>query len=282
MSDEKHPPGVLIQARGHLLRVRSFGSMPDDFPLIARKRARVEGFSAASRVRLLRLLATIKAPDSDGYRGKVSFLTLTSKAMLHPRLFKKHLFNMLRELSKEFPSMAVVWRLEYQKRGAPHAHCILYNAPYINMEKIQSMWAYWVGEERPFTRIERIKSYRQVMSYASKYVAKLEADGACFNYLSNLYHEEGLTDEEKSSPGRVWGVWNRGALPLDVLEESTIGLDGSWWLVRRFVTRGFNWLEETSPWSGFTLFCDNPYAAKRYIESLYKQFVLAEERAPVP
>ena len=238
------------------------------------KRGTVTDFSQQSRMRLFRLIARIKTPDSKGYRSKVSFLTLTTKQVFHPRVFKNFLFRLFRRLRRQFPLTAVIWRLEYQKRGAPHAHCILYNAPYIDKAKLQSVWGEIVGEEVPFTRIEMIRAYKTLTAYVGKYVGKV--DSSCgFNSVTYSDRSEGVSLEELKSAGRIWGVYNRAALPLDEILTDWIPHDGAWWMIRRYCIRFFSFLEEADN-MGFTVFCDDPYHALRHIVRLSKSFGLYE------
>lgn len=268
-------PVVTVTAQGRLLQVKAHLD-EDDIRRGGGRRGSVTEFTAQSRLRLFRMLARIKAPESKGYRSRVSFLTLTTREIYHPRVFKVYLFRLLRRLKQKYPTMAVVWRLEYQKRGAPHCHCILYNAPYIKKDWIAQAWAKITGELKPFTRIEMVRAYRQLMSYASKYVGKVEAEGG-FNSVTYSDKTEGLSACELETPGRVWGVYNRAALPFDVEETAEIPQDGTWWLIRAYCRRFFPWVQEDSM-LGFTVFIDDPYHGLQHILRLSAQFGAVQTR----
>ena len=264
-------PIVRLEAQGRLLKVTA--TLDDDE--IRRgggDRGNVTEFSSQSRLRLFRLIARLKAPESKGYRSKVSFVTLTTQAILHPRVFKLYLFRLFRRLRKRFPSTAVIWRLEYQQRGAPHVHCILYNAPYIDKVKLQSVWGDIVGEEQPFTRIELVRAYKNLMKYVGKYVGKTSAEGG-FNSVTYSNQVENLSARELESAGRVWGVYNRRALPMADLYEDYIPQDGAWYMIRCYCMKFYSFLEENET-TGFTVFCDDPYHAVRHIVNLSKTFGL--------
>lgn len=87
-------------------------------------RAKIGGFSRQSRRRLLYLLASIDQQAS----GLPLFVTLT-----HPgkdwegyaEEMKRHLDNFHRWLSYRHPEASAFWRLEMQKRGAPHFHLLV-------------------------------------------------------------------------------------------------------------------------------------------------------------
>lgn len=265
---EKYPE-IEITAQGRLLKVRSVGLDLDLHQLP--KRGRVEGFSGASRMRLLQMLARIEPPDSSGYRFKVSFLTLTTRDFFHPRVLKKYMVDFLKRLGRRFPGMAVVWRLEYQQRGAPHLHMVLYNAPYVDKVWIQEVWGEIVGQKRPFTRIERIRSYKHLIGYASKYCAKVE--GAGFISGAKTTGTENLSDEEIATAGRVWGVYNRSCLPFAKETKVVLSLDGSWWMIRRFCRQYYPCIPDGYE-TGFTIFCDDPLHCLLHITKLQKTFAL--------
>lgn len=264
---EKLKARIEVVAQGRLLVVKTHGEWPEQF--CGRKRGNVETFTKSSRLRLLKLLARIEEPDSRGYRYKVSFLTLTTLRVHHPRTFKKFLSVFFKRLGRKFPTLSVVWRLEYQKRGAPHAHLILYNAPWMDKSWVRRVWGEIVNQDDPFTRIERIRSYKHLVSYASKYAAKVEACG--FNYESYMTDENAFVPVEGRSLGRVWGVYNRNMLPMAEKGEAVLPNDGAWWLIRRYCQKFYSWIDEYSD-CGFTVFVDDPYHALAHIVRLSESF----------
>lgn len=260
---------IEIEAQGRLLQVKAV-SPAGGTGRPGGDRGAVHEFSDASRLRLLRMLARLRNPETPGYRSRTSFLTLTTKEIHHPKVFKVLAFRLFRILKRKAPTMAVIWRLEYQKRGAPHIHCILYNAPFIKKDWLQATWGEITGEHRPFTRIELVRAYRQLMSYASKYVAKRE-DAGGFNSVAYSDRTEGLTPDELKSAGRVWGIYNREALPYSDLEAVSLPMDGSYYLIKRY-GQSF-WPElEVDDYLGFTIFCDDPYSALEYMVKLSRAF----------
>jgi len=177
-------------------------------------RGLVNEFSPASRRRLMALIAKTEAEKS-------SFLTLTYPADFpSPREAKRHLKIFLQRLRRSVPKMSGIWRLEFQERGAPHFHLILFNF-WLPKEVIQWHWAQVIGHDKPFTRIEFIRSRRKLMNYVSKYVAKL--DGASeasygFNLIAYLTADGQFihpqTGELSGSIGRWWGIFNVGGIPF--------------------------------------------------------------------
>lgn len=155
-------PRVEIKACGRLLTVKAVG-LELDMPH-GHKRGDVTVFTKQSRLRLLRKLAELSPPAIDGFRIRVTFLTLTARAYYHPMEFKRLMRAFLKRLGRKAPRLAAVWRLEYQERGAPHVHLILYNAPYVDKVWIQESWGEVIGQSKPFTRIEGIKSYKHLVN----------------------------------------------------------------------------------------------------------------------
>ena len=259
------PPGTVeISAQGNLLTVKpnhNVKGVPS-----RGDRAESNEFTSRSRLNLLRTFARIKAPDSKGYRGKVSMLTLTMRDIVHPREAKKLFFTFLKRWRRKYAPISGLWKMEFQERGAPHFHMIMYNAGWIPKEDIQESWGKIIGQEKPFTRIERINNYRQGMKYVAKYLGKLEDGG--FNYDSNL-------TGEVQSIGRRWGVFNRRNVPWADKTDATIALDGSWWLIRSYCATFWDVLEERD-YLGFCLFHDEPVLALNHIVSLARQFAAVQ------
>lgn len=262
---------VQIEAQGRLLKVKAVG-LELDMPR-GRGRGDVTVFTAQSRLRLLRLLARISPPEVDGFRHRCTFITLTAQLFYHPRKFKQFMRAFFKRLGRKAPRIAIVWRLEYQKRGAPHCHLIVYNCPYIDKVHIREMWGEIIGQERPFTRIESIKSYRKLMSYASKYAAKVEGSG--FNSVTYLADGVGVSEYGQKSAGRVWGVYRRVCLPFAEKESVRVPLDGSWWMLRRYCLKFYPWVWESGE-GGFTVFTDDPYHAMAHMEQMSAYFVNAK------
>jgi hypothetical protein len=264
-------PRVELEAQGRLLTVKAIG-LDREFRL-GGARGDVTVFSSGSRMRLLRKLARVSPPATNGFRHRCTFLTLTTRAIHHPRRFKEFMRAFFKRLVRKAPRLAAIWRLEYQKRGAPHLHIILYNMPFVDKLWIQESWGEIVGQARPFTRIESIRSYKHLMSYASKYAAKVASCG--FNSVTYQAEGENVTEYGHLSPGRVWGVFNKGCLPFEDKTQAVVPLDGSWWMLRRYCCKFYPWVWENDD-GGFTVFTDEPYHALRHMVSMSAYFCNAE------
>lgn len=267
------PPHVRIEAQGRLLHVSTFGAK--DGPL-RRSRGEVNGFSIGSRIRLLRKFHRLHSPESHGYRSKVSFLTLTTLVHLHPRVIKRYAQSLFKRISRKYPRIAVIWRLEFQKRGAPHLHCVVYNAPWIDRSWLVASWGEIVGQVNPVVDLRRVKSGRQLTMYVSKYVAKL-GDSSLLDIGTKNAATDGQWVDMKQNIGRVWGVWNANCLPFAELVMQRVPLDGSWWMIRRYCRKFYEHISDDDL-AGFTIFTDDPYFALNHIVKLARSF---GEYAPI-
>ncbi len=194
-------------------------------------RGHISGFSKASRRRLQRLLAVI-----DQERQAVPlFVTLTypGEFPADPAVCAAHLRAFRARMHRRYGKFAAVWRKEYQKRGAPHYHLLLFldRPPEQLRAEVSRLWFEVVGsgDERHLragTQVVQVKSWRSARGYAAKYMGKLETLHASADPLVGL--PQGKT-------GRLWGVWNRPLLPITA-ELYYVNLRG-YFLIRRCLRR---------------------------------------------
>jgi hypothetical protein len=195
------PPTAEIAAGGAWFRLHC----PQPYPPEGRggPRGRITRFSGASRRRLMRKLAQLN-------RAAFSCLPLMITLTYHNtwpadlRECKAHLERFCKRLRRTYHEFACIWKLEFQRRGAPHFHLLVFNVPWISYLEVAQHWAQVVEPTdsallRAGTRVERIRSWNGVVSYASKYLGKV-----------------GL-EECAVSPGRFWGVKFSLNLPTLVL-----------------------------------------------------------------
>lgn len=196
-------PTITIALGGRLLRLETPpGAMPQ---IGGAKRGCIVSYSRQSRKRLLEFFNSL---DMEKVEHTPLFLTLT-----YPEVFpsdiqesKAQLFAFVKRVLRRYNNAAVVWRLEWQVRGAPHYHLLVFNCPFIPHAEVAAWWYSTVNSAdtrhlAAGTRIERIRTWAGVLYYASKYLGKLGAvpDGC--------------------RPGRLWGVVNRRALPRRLLVQ---------------------------------------------------------------
>lgn len=204
-----------IEIQGSLVKVKNTSAMPWQKKL-KHKRGKVTSFTKKSRKRLLEMIARLRTAM------QACFITLTyGQAWPSEKIAKKHLKAFIRRIRKHYPRASIIWRLEYQKRGAPHFHLIVFRLPFIPKEKVAQVWAEIIGAEfcdnsreisrPPFTRIESIDNKRKAMMYVAKYVAKAEGGG-----FNNVPYQN------QHSEGRFWGICGRKYIEFAVLTTSKI------------------------------------------------------------
>lgn len=193
---EKWPSKVVIYPQGSLLKV----SKNRINPYAGKKRDWTRGvikeFSRESRRRLMQTMAKICKGDLP------QFVTLTYPGEWPEdyTVWKNDLRKFMQRLQYRFPAFAAIWKLEFQKRGAPHYHLLVWGLPRYGMKNfIAEMWYQVVGSGdekhlRAGTQIAKIKTWRGVMAYASKYLGKTQE-----NYGKEV--------------GRFWGIFNRKGVP---------------------------------------------------------------------
>lgn len=195
----------------HVRRVKSVGRQSAPEAHSRPRRGEVVRFSRKSRKRLLEALAEAQATPTH-------FITLTYPREWpeSPTEWKRHLANFFKRVARQWPSYGAVWRLEFQRRGAPHFHALIYNLTGISPMEfrlwVRQAWYEVVnsGDERHLyagTQADEVKSHAHAARYVSKYAAKVSDD-------------ECLPDTDGESIGRFWGV--RGELRRDVIEVVTI------------------------------------------------------------
>lgn len=211
---------VALEVQGTLLAVAA-RSNAEDRPGGGR-RGVVTGFSDASRNRMLRKLARLDP-------RRITFITLTyPDAMTDDSQAYAHLRALFERFRRRWPQASGIWRKEYQDRGAIHFHLLMFGMPWYPFKELREEWAGIIGHHFPapiFVRIEKVRSKKGAMWYVSKYMAKPQSavDLTLLDFVA-YPHAVGptdpwaafrppLADGENSSPGRFWGVFNRGFLP---------------------------------------------------------------------
>ncbi len=142
------------------------------------KRGVVRGFSSASRRRLLRRIAGV---NKLAYSHTPAFVTLTYPACFptEPDIYKAHARALLKRVQRAYGASTVIWRLEFQRRGAPHFHMLCFG---LKASDDLQAWLLrnWYevcasGDEWHLERgadVQRLKSWRQVTVYLAKYLGK--------------------------------------------------------------------------------------------------------------
>jgi len=173
------------------------------------KRGKINGFSRASRRRLLYTIARIKREAT-----LPLFVTLTYPDKFpNPARSKRDLKIFTQRLKREYPGSGLIWKLEPQKRGAPHYHMLVWGVPFSDLVGWVPFTWYQVAGDGDIKHllwhkgllgngnkpcVSKVKTWRGVWSYASKYLGKT--------------FEVAGWDQQWT--GRFWGVIARENIPF--------------------------------------------------------------------
>lgn len=190
---------------GNLLKVAKPKSLAPMTSKLERSSKRgAASYSIRSRRRLLHRLAMVNK------KAVPLFVTLTYPAEWSNlwETWKRHLDNFDKRFARRFPAGAYIWKMEFQKRGAPHFHLLVWGVEYAHLILwISQAWYEVVdsGDEkhlRAGTRVEWVRSAVDTFKYAGKYLSKQDA-------------AEGQT-------GRCWGVKHSENMPWAELRQFAI------------------------------------------------------------
>lgn len=186
---------IRVTFQGGLISINTRGAASQ----VVTPRGNVTTFSSKSRLRMMRLVARL-TPNWP----QATFVTLTFSGTPSPMAAKQALKRLKERLRRFKHNVSFLWRMEFQKRGAPHFHLIIWNFPYVPQRTFQSWWEACTGEHTSIVDLRRVRNRRQASAYVSKYLAKEDTslDYAPYPHAANDH------------TGRFWGVHNRAALPF--------------------------------------------------------------------
>ena len=197
---------VRIALGGELMTVEGVQAGP---PHGGGPRGTIEQFSPASRRRLLATLSSIDQTQAGRYQ---SFVTLTypGEFSQDPKRWKRDLKVFFQSLKRQLGDnyQGATWKLEPQKRGAPHYHLMVFSHAYLCHKWVGRRWFEIVGSQNldhlaAGISIQQIKCFNGVRSYCSKRYMGKELTAS-----SLPYYWRGV--------GRLWGV--DGQLPTRIQE----------------------------------------------------------------
>lgn len=171
---------------------------------VDRRRGAISDFSNRSRSRLMQEVNKLEV----GHLVGAYFATLTYPGEFDQwtvKQTKEHLHRFVKAYRRRHLGCAIVWKLEPQRRGAPHYHLLILGivgpgpgerrGDWLAAERAWIARTWWriVGSDDPNhlaagTQFDPVRSYRHARSYLGKYLAK---------------DKHKLCD---ASPGRFWGV----------------------------------------------------------------------------
>ena len=170
------------------------------------KRGKVNGFSRRSAARMLDLVWKL---DRNALPVMVTLTYPDDWQRFTPEQVKIHLDCFIRKFEKRYKRAGFLWKLEFQDRGAPHYHLLIWNAKPWHKWVAVVWWKIVGSGDRDHlnagTRVEALRSYRGTLSYCGK------------NYLA-----KGTTPPPGQAWGRLWGVRRKERLPWAECVEETL------------------------------------------------------------
>jgi hypothetical protein len=172
--------------------------------LYASNRKKSYGWSHKSRVALIRRLGETSASSF----STPFFVTLTYHLNFpDAKGAKNDLKAFFARLKRIDEGMGYVWKMEFQDRGAPHFHCIIFPSVGLKSKQIRSAWNEIAQDNEAdrahgqygtkIDRCEELKGFRKMYRYVSKYAAKQvendEPNGRYWGTSTNL------VDDSKTS-----------------------------------------------------------------------------------
>lgn len=177
---------------------------PDARVIPRGERAEITEFSRQSRKRLMQLFASVA---ETAVRDSAVFIGLTYHRDWPdtPAGCRAQLRAFLKSLRRKYPETAVIWRLEFQRRGAPHYHLLVVGTSFVDSELVTTWWGDIAHGESEYhgrmaTNTQQIKTWYHACAYVSKEIAKVS---------QSKWGEKN---------GRYWGVEGRSFLPAVVDE----------------------------------------------------------------
>ena len=176
------------------------------------ERGKVQGFSIRSRSRLMAKISQLRKHQMP------LCVTLTYPSIFPEdfQQFKYHLDKFVTYLRRRLPGCGLIWKLEFQHRGAAHFHLLLWGVSLHRARRlIPLLWFkiagsgdvkhyhFHLGLLKNQHCVQEVRSWHGVKSYASKYFAKL--------------------DERTENSGRFWGI--RGSVPFSPLLTMRIDIN---------------------------------------------------------
>lgn len=185
------------------------------------RRGSVTAFTARSRSRMLQSLAQVQQNDGT---PDCLWITLTYPEWYPSsvRRCKMHLKAWEMRVRRAFPRAWFYWKLEFQVRGAPHFHLLVFDTGAIVEDWWHTAWFEVVNSGEHFhwfygSKVQRLYSWKAAGSYCAKYCAKEDVQQVC------------------DSPGRFWGIVNRKARPATLVEAEIT--DAEFYIMRRAIVR---------------------------------------------
>ena len=202
--EEKGVHGFMarVAVGGRLFKLKGVGRTVDPHEDDASRRGKCKAFSRKARQRFMQSINELPRD----YWENAALLTLTYPGdwPQEPEKWKRDLDAFKKALMRRDPQAFGYWKLEAQKRGAPHYHFVVFHvhAGPAMREWVAETWYRIVGSgDRKHllagTQVDPVRKARSLGAYISKYMSKWEESS-----LPHCWH----------GAGRWWGVLNQDRL----------------------------------------------------------------------
>ena len=169
------------------------------------KRGPCKGFGPQCRHRLLDVANAIQ-PDALPNHGKFVTLTFGPDYPTDNERVMADLDAIRKRVERKFGVFCAIWREEFQERGAPHFHLIIWVDRYIPFAWLRDAWTEIAWSNAPAgkycrVRLEALRTWGGTLHYIAKYLAKPLPEAL-----------------QSATTGRQWGIWRRGMLPVEFVQ----------------------------------------------------------------
>lgn len=140
------------------------------------------------------------------------FVTLTYPKVYseNPKEWKRHLHMFARRLDRKFENVAGIWKLEPQKRGAPHYHLLLWGVPLSELQRfVPVAWNEIVAKDDN----EHLRWHRGEMGNGNIHcVQEVATQKAMYTYVTKYINKSAV--EGWQNVGKWWGILWKSRMPF--------------------------------------------------------------------
>lgn len=184
-------------------------------------RGAVTTFSAQSRKRFMKKIYILQSSS------RCLWVTLTQPAAFVGSTGARRMAKLwTARVRRAYPDACGLWRIQPQKRGAPHFHIMVYGIPADGLDvksvrvALAKMWtAVVVGGIENGSQLSA-KSRGQIARYGCD-VAEMDTSTGVQRYASRYLSRTDAVGNN-AVRGRQWGVFNRDALPVSRTDAVTV------------------------------------------------------------
>ena len=183
------------------------------------QRGAVTTFSAQSRKRFMKKIYILQSSS------RCLWVTLTQPAAFVGSIGARRMAKLwTARVRRAYPAASGLWRIQPQKRGAPHFHVMVYGIADADIKTVRArlsrMWtAVVVGGIVDGEKLSA-RSIGQIARYGCD-VAEMETAVGVQRYVSR-YLSRSDAAGNAAVAGRQWGSFNRDALPVSQTDTVTV------------------------------------------------------------